>query len=204
MTAIKNIIFDLGGVLLNIDFNRTARAFKALGVNNFETLYSKETADRLFESLEKGHISDAEFYSAMQHYCDPGTTHKQIQDAWNAILIDFRKESIAHLSLLKERYNIYLLSNTNEIHHAAFTGIFRSQIEGNAFDDRFTKAWYSFQIDRRKPDVEIYRYVMTEGGLRPEETLFIDDAGVNIEGAKKTGMQTKLLLPDERIETLEL
>jgi len=203
MAAIKNIIFDLGGVLLNIDFNRTAEAFRQLGVKNFDAFYSKEAADHLFESLETGHISNEDFFAAMQLHCAPGTSFSQVQAAWNAILLDFRKESVAFLASLKERYNIYLLSNTNAIHHAEFSAVFLKE-NGIAFDSNFIKPYYSHQMQKRKPYPETYLYVLEDAGLSAAETLFIDDAASNIEGAKQAGIQTHWLQPEERIERLGL
>jgi len=204
MAAIKNIIFDLGGVLLDIDFNKTKKAFENLGVTNFDSFYTKETANPVFESLETGHISHENFYSALQPHCSPGTTHEQIQQAWNEILVGFRRPSIAYLPILKEKYKLYLLSNTNGIHHAAFSGMFANEIGGQPFDSYFTKAYYSHQMQKRKPYPETYLYVINDAGIDIAETLFIDDAVANIEGAVQAGLQTKLLLPEERVENLGL
>src|SRR6187431_1817335 len=103
MKEIKNIIFDLGGVLLNIDYHKTSRAFKMLGANQFDELYSQANANHLFEALETGEISEEDFYKSVNGYCSPGTTTQQIQSAWNAILLDFRKESLVALDTLKEK-----------------------------------------------------------------------------------------------------
>lgn len=203
MAVIKNIIFDLGGVLLTIDFNRTAQAFRQLGVKNFDDFYSKEAANELFEKLETGHVSNEDFYAAMQQHCAPGTTYTQIQAAWNAILVGFRAESLASLRLLKNRYNIFLLSNTNSIHHAQFSAEYEA-VHGSVFDALFLKAYYSHQVQRRKPYTETYLYVLEDAKINAAETLFIDDALSNIEGAKSAGIQTHLLLPNERIENLGL
>ena len=203
MAPVKNIIFDLGGVLLNIDFKLTGEAFKQLGVTGFNELYSKEAASHLFEKLETGDISNEDFYAEMQQYCRPGTSFNEIQVAWNAILVSFRKESITYLPTLKERYGLYLLSNTNSIHHIKFSNFFREDFDYE-FDTNFIKAYYSHEMHQRKPYVETYLYVLQHSGLDAASTLFIDDAGVNIEGAKRAGLQTHLLLPDERIERLGL
>lgn len=204
MAAIKNIIFDLGGVLLNIDFDKTKRAFEKLGVTNFDNLYTKESASPVFELLETSHISNEDFYTAMQLHCSNGTTFSQIQSAWNEIFLDFRYESITYLVQLKQKYNLFLLSNTNAIHHAEFSGIFKRENEGRDFDSYFLKAYYSHQIQRRKPYPEIYLYVINNAGIKAEETLFIDDSVANIEGARQAGLITKLLLPSQNIEMLGL
>jgi putative hydrolase of the HAD superfamily len=126
-----------------------------------------------------------------------------VQAAWNAILLNFRKESVAFLSSVKNRYRIYLLSNTNSIHHAEFSEVFFKEY-GVAFDSNFIKTYYSHQMQKRKPYPETYLYVLEDGKLNASETLFIDDAASNIEGAKKAGLQTHLLLTAERIEGLGL
>ena len=202
MAVIKNIIFDLGGVLLNIDFSKTSRAFRELGVQNFDDFYSKESANQLFEQLETGHLSNIDFYSYMLQHCAAGTTKEQVQTAWNAILLDFRHESIRFLSSLQSQFRIYLLSNTNSIHHHAFTTDFRQVFNGAVFDSLFTKAYYSHQIGLRKPYASVYEFVLRDAGIAGAETLFIDDAAVNTRGAQQAGLHTKLLEQGETIEQL--
>ena len=204
MAAIKNIIFDLGGVLLNIDYHKTANAFKALGANDFDSFYSQAGANELFELLETGNISEDDFYKAMQPHCQPGTTRHQVESAWNAILLDFRLESLQFLSDKKEQYNLFLLSNTNSIHHTAFHKDFTRVTNLTNFDDFFKKSYYSHIIHRRKPYATTYEFVLQDAGIAAHETLFIDDSIVNIEGAKQTAMQLHLLLPGETIEGLGL
>ena len=204
MAIIKNIIFDLGGVLLDIDYYRTSNAFKELGVKNFGDFYSQAAADELFEALETGNVSEEKFYSTMQEYCLPGTSYNQVQVAWNAMLISFRKESVAFLLPLKEKYNLYLLSNTNSIHLPEFNEIYNKEIGGPLFDNYFIKSYYSHLLHRRKPYGSTYQFVLEDAGIKPEETLFIDDSYKNIDGAKEVSIQTHLLRPEEKIEALGL
>ncbi len=204
MSAIKNIIFDLGGVLLNINYYKTADAFKMLGVHQFDELYSQANANHLFEALETGEISEEIFYEAIHPYCGPGTTRAQIQTAWNAMLLDFRMGSLSVLDSLKEKYNLYLLSNTNSIHHKAFNQIFRKETGKSTIDDYFIKSYYSHIIRIRKPYAATYQWVLGDGNMIASETLFIDDSANNISGAKEVGIQTHLLLPTETIGDLEL
>jgi putative hydrolase of the HAD superfamily len=179
-------------------------AFEKLGVKNFDNFYTKESANPIFESLETGHISNEDFYAALQSHCRQGSTFKEIQHAWNEILLDFRRESVTHLVYLKQKYNLYLLSNTNAIHHAEFSEAYKLENNGRKFDDNFIKAYYSHQIQKRKPYPETYLHVLNDAGVIAKETLFIDDSLANIEGAAQAGLQTKMLLPSERIEQLEL
>jgi putative hydrolase of the HAD superfamily len=197
---IKNIIFDLGGVLININYHKTINAFKALGIANFDEMYSQITANELFESLEVGNITEEEFYESIKKTAPTSLTNNQIQTAWNAILLDFRSESITYLKSLSTNYNLYLLSNTNSIHQTAFNSIFANEFDGEHINDCFIKTYYSHQINLRKPYKKIYDFVLNDANLNPHETLFIDDSKINIPAANELGIHTHLLLPNETIE----
>jgi glucose-1-phosphatase len=200
MAAIKNIIFDLGGVLLDIDTGKTNEAFAKLGVADFKNNYSLQKADSLFDDLEKGKVSAAEFYAGIRKISGLPLSDNDIRDAWNALILHFREESLQQLEKLKGRYSLYLLSNTNSIHYAAFQQKFKVQTGRQNFDDHFTSTWYSHLVGLRKPEKEIYSLVLQEAGIIAEETLFVDDLLKNIEAAKSLGINTHHLQPDERIE----
>jgi glucose-1-phosphatase len=205
MTEIKNIIFDLGGVLLNIDYEKTSQAFRDLGVENFDDMYSQLTADPLFRDLEMGRINEESFYDAMKKAAkDDKITVEQIIDAWNSMLLDFRIESLNYLEKLSKHYRLFLLSNTNIIHLKAFAKLFGQTKLKDAFDDYFEKAYYSHQIGFRKPDAEAFEFVLKAHDLKPEETLFIDDSYPNVETAQALGMQAICLKSGMRIEELGL
>jgi glucose-1-phosphatase len=204
MSDIKNIIFDLGGVLLNINYHKTADAFKMLGVHQFDEFYSQANANHIFEALETGEISEENFYQTIQPFCSPGTTTVQMQNAWNAMLLDFRADSLAVLESLKEKYNLFLLSNTNSIHLQAFNQIHRNETGKTSLDEYFIKSYYSHIIQLRKPYATTYQWVLQDGNMKAPETLFIDDSIKNIEGANEAGVKTHLLLPTETIGDLKL
>jgi glucose-1-phosphatase len=204
MAVYKNIIFDLGGVLLNIDYKRTATAFAALEAHQFDQFYSQTTANRLFEDLETGNISEEDFYKTMQNFCRPNTSFEEIKLAWNAILLDFRIESMAYLKKLQPHYNLYLLSNTNHIHHQAFEKLLQQQIGDISLTEYFNAAYFSHEIKRRKPYESTYRFILEKLNIKGSETLFIDDSPINIPGAQAAGIHTHLLLPSESIENLGL
>ncbi|MBC7890447.1 MAG: HAD family phosphatase [Ferruginibacter sp.] len=203
MKKIKNIIFDLGGVLLNIDYHKTSGAFKMLGVQQFDELYSQANANLLFEALETGNISEEGFYQSLQQYCRPGTDWQQMQTAWNAILLDFRMESLAVLDVLKDNYKLFLLSNTNSIHLTAFNQILREQTGKTSLDGYFIKSYYSHIIRMRKPYATTYQWVLNDGNMVAAETLFIDDSINNIKGANEAGINTHLLTPTENLSDLQ-
>lgn len=204
MKNIKNIIFDLGGVLLNIDYQKTAAAFKMLGVQQFDEFYSQANANHLFEALETGQISEDSFYKTLQQHCSPGTTSQQIQLAWNAILLDFRMDSLNVLESLQPKYNLFLLSNTNSIHHTSFNQTLLRETGKASLDEYFIKSYYSHLIHKRKPYITTYEWVLNDGNMIAEETLFIDDSINNIKGADEAGIKTHLLLPAQKLADLEL
>lgn len=204
MQQIKNIIFDLGGVLLNIDYHKTSRAFQQLGFENFDELYSQFKVNELFENLETGKVSDAFFYNEVQKYATQEVAQKDIYMAWNAMLLDFRISSLDFLVSIKDKYRLFLLSNTNIIHLTAFKEILKKETGKTSLDEYFIKSYYSHEIKLRKPYKDIYDFVLQDGNMIAAETLFIDDTSSNIEAAKELGIQTHLLLSGERIENIGL
>ena len=204
MSNIKNIIFDLGGVLLNIDYNKTKTAFQDLGYADFEKMYSLSKANNFFDNLETGHISEPAFYEYMIAASEGKISKEAIRDAWNAMLLDFREESMGFLKQLIRHKNIFLLSNTNIIHQQAFEQSLKIQTGAASLDSFFTKAYYSCHVGMRKPNEDIFRFVLQDAGIIAEETLFIDDLYGNVETANKLGIKTHLLVPGEVIESLDL
>lgn len=204
MQPIKNIIFDLGGVFLNINFQLTNTAFANLGVDQFAEMFNQHHSNDLFERLEKGEISAPEFYEAFRKESGTNISDDAIRNAWNALLLDFPSERIEWLEQIKKRYNIYLFSNTNQIHYDAFMADFGKTFAGKDFNSYFIKAYYSQTLGLRKPSVASYLAIIQEQGLIPAETLFIDDTIKNIEGAKEAGLQTIHLVAPNTVLDLKL
>ncbi len=190
MKKIKNIIFDLGGVLLTIDYFKTEKAFIDLGVHNFAELYSQQKAAPLFENLETGKIENLTFYNQLREAANLTLSNEQIEKAWCAMLLHFEPKILEWLQDIGTRYNIYLFSNTNRIHHQAFYKLYHQQTGNDNFDRFFIKAWYSHDLGMRKPYPEAYTKLLDLEQLKADETLFIDDSEVNIIGAEKAGLQT--------------
>jgi len=203
MQNIKNIIFDLGGIFLNIDFKRTEKAFSELGVE-FNNFYSQHHASELFELLETGKISPDEFHNAFVEETGLHLSYEQLKYAWTALLLDFPVERIKWLEEIGNRYKTFLFSNTNKIHYDVFAEIFREKTGFEDFNKLFVKAYYSHEMGLRKPYPESYLYILNEQQLKPQETLFIDDTLKNIEGAKQVGLQTIHLVPPKTVLDLEL
>lgn len=204
MQTVKNILFDLGGVFLPIDYAKTEQAFIELGITNFNELFTQHHANPLFEDLETGKISEPAFYAAFRASTRTNLTDDQIRNAWNALLLKFPAENIQWLENIKSRYNIYLFSNTNIIHYKEFIKIFATDFAGQDFNSHFIKAYYSHELGLRKPYTASFRHILTEQQLDPATTLFIDDTAANIHGAKQAGLQAHHLLTYESLRTLNL
>jgi len=203
MQLIRNIIFDLGGIFLNIDFSKTEKAFREIGIIQFNDLYTQHHASDIFELLETGKISPEEFHHAFVHETGVHLTYVQLKSAWTALLLDFPIERLHWLKEIGKRYNTFLLSNTNKIHYDVFTKSFYDQT-GENFNKHFIKAYYSHEIGLRKPYSESYLYILNEQNIKPEETLFIDDTLKNIEGARRVGLQTLHLVYPKTVLDLRL
>jgi glucose-1-phosphatase len=190
MQGIKNIIFDLGGVILNIDYQLTNDAFTKLGVKNFNELYSQFKGSSLFNGLETGHVSTAEFLAEMHKHVPETVTDAQLTAAWNAMLLDFPLQRLQLLQQLRQHYSLYLLSNTNAIHLEEFNRLLQESRGIPSLSSFFDRAYYSHEMGQRKPDKAAYQIVLDENGLNAAETVFIDDLLPNIEGAKAAGLHT--------------
>jgi epoxide hydrolase-like predicted phosphatase len=185
----KSIIFDLGGVILNIDFKKTSAAFTTLGVQDFDQYFTQYHSNPLFKQLETGAIVNNSFYDNVRSAASIAADNTAIDTAWNAMLLDFPPARIERLKELSKKYRLFLFSNTNAIHHAAFLHQFYAQFGFN-FDTIFEKAFYSHLVGYRKPDIEAFEYVIRQADVKAEETVFIDDTLPNIESAAKMGLQT--------------
>lgn len=193
--AIKNIILDLGGVLLNLSFAKTEAAFDAIGLADFNNHFSQFKASPLFEELETGRVSMPEFLEYFKKETGLNQEDEPIIKAWNAMLLDFPTERIEWLKALSEKYRVFLYSNTNAFHHDAFQESFLKAFPEKPFDQYFEKAYYSHVFGKRKPYPESYTDLLNDAGLIAEETIFVDDTLPNIEGAKAAGLQVFHLEP---------
>lgn len=202
--AIQNIIFDLGGVFLNIDFERTNQAFQQLGLAGFDRFFTQHHAHQLFEDLETGKISPDQFYAAFRAETQTQLTDAQIRDAWNALLLDFPPERLDWLEKIRQHYRVFLFSNTNAIHYDAFMAQFAQVFPGKDFNAYFEKAYYSQTLGLRKPEPESFQAILTEQDLDPAVTLFIDDTPKNVEAAQQVGLQAWWLSPGKSVLDLDL
>ncbi len=198
--GIKHIIFDLGGVLINIDYSLTEQAFKDAGIENFNELFSQLKQSSLFDKLEVGAITKEEFVRVMQETAKTPVTEAQIINAWNAMLLDFPVRRLQILQQLRLYYDLFLLSNTNEVHEQAFNEILMRSHGIPNIGVFFDKVYLSHRVGLRKPMKEIFQRVLDDNGLKLEHTLFIDDSPQHIVAAKELGIQTIFLEKGMTIE----
>jgi len=203
LNGVKNIIFDLGGVILNIDYEQTANAFKKIGIKNFNDIYSQAKQGKVFDKLETGEITPEEFREYIKEIV-PSLQLSDIDKSWNAMLLDLPVQRINLLKELKKKYRLFLLSNTNEIHIKCFRKIIESSYGENIFDSIFEHQYYSSDIGLRKPNADCFQYVLEKNGMEPSETLFIDDSIQHVEGARKLKINAYHLIPGEDITALFL
>ncbi|MEO6903200.1 MAG: HAD family phosphatase [Bacteroidia bacterium] len=189
----KNIIFDLGGVILNIDYNLTVKAFAQLTTSNFDSLFSKAKQTNLFDLFEKGEITPVEFRKKLRSQLNCELADEAVDDCWNALLLDLPIERLHLLQKLASKHRIFLLSNTNEIHINRFNIYLKERFNVADLSTYFEKVYLSYEVGMRKPDEEIFYKVLNDNNLKPEETLFIDDSEQHIQAAKKIGINTYLL-----------
>jgi putative hydrolase of the HAD superfamily len=199
MANIQHIIFDLGGIFLNLNYAHTASAFRQLGVVNFDELFTQHHANPLFTKLETGEVSEEDFYQQIRAITSVSLTDAQIAEAWNAMLLDMPMERIVWLQQVARQYPIYLFSNTNAIHYQQLMQISRRDLGEIDFNGLFRFAGYSHQLGYRKPDAASFRLLLQQLNIEPHHTLFIDDTPGNIKGAQELGLHTLFLPPPQQV-----
>ncbi len=198
---VKNIIFDWGGVITNLNFNITGEEFKKLGINNFTDHFSKLKQSDLLVDFEVNKVSPEQFRSEIKKITGTIVTDEMIDNAWMSVLRDTPKKRIDLLLKLKPKFRTFLLSNTNKIHADYYNKKLQAET-GLSHPTLFEKTYYSHEIGERKPNPAIFEYVLSDGGLISGETLFIDDTKMHIEAASKVGINAYHLKPDQDIVDL--
>lgn len=186
---IDNIIFDLGGVLIDIDYQLTIDAFRVLGVSDLALNYSQAMQTSVFDRYETGEISTQQFINKLKEHFPDEVTPNQLVHAWNKMILDFPRKKLSLLESLSHQKRIYLLSNTNDIHLQKVNRKLELCTD-KKLDTFFIKSYYSHLIRMRKPHANTFQFVCDDAGLIPENTLFIDDSIQHIEGAKLIGLHT--------------
>ena len=186
---IKNIIFDLGDVILNIDIPKTVRAFAELSGRSDQHLHRVFTENELFRKFETGSLSEEGFRNLVREILEmPDLADTDIDNAWNALLLDIPPARIGLLEKLADRYQLYLLSNTSSIHITKVNQILHTTSGIEDLRHLFKKLYFSYEMGIMKPDPQIYLNVLEDAGIEAAQTLFLDDNQANIEAAGKLGI----------------
>lgn len=200
MQNIKNIIFDYGNVIFHIDFERAQEAFIDLGIKNVDNFFSHKGHHPIFNQFEIGAISSAEFRQAIRDIAQhPSLSDMEIDNAWNSLLIGVPPGNHEILLEAKNKYCTFLLSNNNEIHYQWILEYLKREFNIDSNGIFFEKDYYSHLLGMRKPNSDIFEFVLNKHTLNVNETLFIDDSPQHLKTATELGLHTHLLLPSENL-----
>ena len=201
LEEIRNIIFDLGGVLLNINPQRTIDAFAKLGMPQLVSNSGLSYDHDIFFRMEQGQISPEEFRNGIQKLLPKPVSNEAIDEAWTAMLLDFPEIRVQLVKKMAKSYRIFLFSNTNAIHVAKYHANFRKQ-HGFEVSSLFEKDFYSNEIGFRKPTAESFQEIIRLSGIDPKESLFIDDSKQNVDAAIASGLNGFWLEPGQKVEEI--
>lgn len=194
---IKAVVFDMGGVLLNLDVSRCVNAFKAVGFEDIENYLNIYRQQGFIGDLEEGRINEDQFFEECLKHCNPGTTREDVYNCFVGLLDGLNLPVVEILKQLHGKYALYLLTNNNPLSRRAFDDLMLEH--GIKSDELFTRQFYSYELKLQKPGREIFEKAIECIGLPPEEILFVDDAPANCESAAALGIRTVLYRPEADI-----
>ncbi len=199
---IKNIIFDYGNVIFDIDHQLTIKAFQDLGLQHNKGFFGHLQQNPLFDEFEMGNITPVQFRNEVRIIANQNFTDEVIDKAWNTLLLGIRPGYLEYLMELKPLYRTFLLSNNNEIHYNWINDYLQNVFAVPNMSQFFEHDYYSHLMGMRKPNADIFEKVINDQQLNVAETLFIDDSPQHLETAKKLGFQTHLMLKTDDLRVL--
>lgn len=199
--SITNIVFDWGGVIINIDYQATINAFGKLGFEDFKAFYSQKSQNEFFIRFETGKATPGQLRDYLRKELNKNLSDKEINDAWGAMLLDIPESRIETLKRLRSNYRLLLLSNTNQLHEELVLPRIDNEI-GFSFLSLFDRYYLSHHLGMRKPNIDIFEHILQDDNIRANETLFIDDTEINIDTAAGLGIIACYLQPDSDIVEL--
>ncbi len=199
--GIKNIIFDLGNVVIDLDIEATTQDFKFLYGPDYEEVMSDLEERNVFNKYETGSISTQTFLNELASY-DDNISLIEVQNAWNAMLLDIPEENYKILTKTKENYRTFCLSNTNKLHIDFINKQLKAEKGLSNLNGFFEKVYLSHEIGKRKPNEDIFQLVLDANNLKAEETLFIDDTEKHLKAAENLGIQILHMDEDMRLSDL--
>ena len=184
---IKNIVFDLGGVLVDLDFKAAINGLQQAGFANVKEQLMAFDQGGIFQKFELGEMTAEEFRTAIRENSTVTLTDEEIDALWNAMLLEIPREKLELILNLRGKYMVYLLSNTNSIH---WDYVCKNAFNYRGFrvNDYFEETFLSYEMHLAKPNKAIFEKVLHDANLLPEETLFIDDSEANCKAAEEVGI----------------
>ena len=189
MEQIKNIVFDFGGVIVTIDRSKAVRAFQEVGVKEADQLLGEYHQQGIFQEVEDGCMDAEMFRKRLSGICGKELTYKEVERGWRGFVTEVPQYKLDYLNELREKYNVYILSNTNPY----MMGWARSSEltpAGKPLDAYVDKIYASYEVGITKPDRGIFDYMIKDSGLNPAETIFVDDGASNIAMGQELGFVT--------------
>ena len=202
MKRVKALLFDLGGVIVNLDYHKTTNAFETIGLKDADRLFNQFNQSEIFDAVETGALSSEEFIRLVQNQIPGRTSASDIKEAWNAMILDFEKHKLEQIKRYSEKIPCYLLSNTNQI-HLEYIHELLHETPFKGLELLFEKCYYSHVIGKRKPHKETFEWVLNDMDYAPENVLFIEDSPQHIEGAKKTNLNTLYFTSNRNLSEIE-
>ena len=184
---IRNIVFDLGGVLVDLDFKAAINGLQKAGFANVKEQLQAFDREGIFQKFELGEMTAEEFRTAIRENSTVELTDEEVDALWNAMLLEVPREKLELILHLRGKYMVYLLSNTNSIH---WDYVCKNAFNYRGFrvNDYFEETFLSYEMHLAKPDKAIFEKVLQDANLLPEETLFIDDSEANCKAAEEVGI----------------
>lgn len=199
---VKALLFDLGGVIVDLDYKKTASAFENIGLKNAEKAYSQFNQTDLFNDFETGHISGEEFLAEVRKKITTQVSSSEITKAWNSMILGFQHAKLKEIKKLSEKVPCYLLSNTNEIHLSYIEQLLQ-EMGFKHFLNVFKSCYFSHQIRKRKPHKETFEWVLHQMNYQAQDVLFIEDSPQHIKGAKSAKLNTFYFKKDSNLSDVD-
>lgn len=182
------LIFDLGNVIIDIDYNHTFQLIKSLVPETYHHKVDQFYQTDFHKDYEKGLIDSPAFRNEVRNYFEQSWTDSEVDQLWNSLLGKIPAYRLDLVRKLKKNYRVGVLSNTNEIHIQGVNELLKTEYGMDNFDSIFDRVFYSHEMGLAKPSEEIYRKMVSELGITPEKVLFFDDLKANVDGAKAIGI----------------
>lgn len=190
LTGIQNLVFDMGGVIVSVDPGSASQKFAKLTGITRDIIRSWVAEDETFRNYDRGKISEKEFFESVNELLSSELSAKELKEVWASVIVEISPQSVNFLKKLANSFDLYLLSNTNPTHLAKVNELLKKATGEKSIASLFKKSYFSFETGLLKPDPEAYRYLIEDAGIKPSQTLLIDDAQEHIKAANKEGWHT--------------